>query len=37
MKVLLAYLLVGSYGLLFLLWRQNRAVTEGVQTVANPV
>ncbi len=37
MKVLLAYLLIGSYTLLFLKWRQNRSVTEGVQTVANPV
>ena len=37
MKVLLAYLLIGSYTLLFVNWRQNRSVTEGVKTVANRV
>jgi len=35
MKVVLAYLLIGSYTLLFLNWRQNRSVAAGVQTVAN--
>lgn len=37
MKVLLAYLLIGSYGLLVLNWRRNRAVANGIETVANRV
>ena len=37
MKAVLAYLLVGSYGLMFWRWQRNRATTEGVPRVANPV
>lgn len=35
MRVVLAYLLIGSYGMLAWAWRQHRLVTEGVQTDAN--
>lgn len=35
MNVVLAYLFFGSYMLLFLHWRQNRAVTEGIETGSN--
>jgi len=37
MKVILAYLLIGSYGLLFWHWRQKRSFTDGIQTVANRI
>jgi len=37
MKVLLTYLLIASYMLLFLYWRQSRSVTEEVRTIPNQV
>jgi len=32
MKIVLAYLLIGSYGLIFWHWRQKRSLTDGIST-----
>ena len=34
-KVVLAYLLIGSYTILFVNWRQNRSVMRGVHLASN--
>jgi len=37
MKIVLAYLLIGSYGLIFWHWRQKRPISDGIATGATRI